>query len=129
MVSKKELLEIISKRLGNKNQNTMKTKKLAEEIIAKKFSKTIEQVNDSEPFYIHQGEAIELMEEYATENDWIKCSDRLPEVNVPVLIYIGDISRNNYQINHISKYLHNQWADIVYGTVTHWCYLPSTPLL
>jgi len=38
----------------------------AEQLITKKAKKTIEQVNDSEPFYLHQGEILELMEEYAT---------------------------------------------------------------
>lgn len=36
---------------------------LAIEILSKQTGKTIEEINDSEPFYLHQGEVIEAMKE------------------------------------------------------------------
>ena len=49
---------------------------------------------------------------------WIPVSERLPEVNVPVLVYNGEYvdGREFYDLSYVSKY-----------GVTHWMPLPEPP--
>lgn len=42
-------------------------RKTAEEILAKKANKTLEDINDSEPFYLHQGEVLGAMHEFSSQ--------------------------------------------------------------
>ena len=53
-----------------------------------------------------------------TVKEWIPVSERLPEVNVPVLVYDGKYvdGREFYDLSYVSKY-----------GVTHWMPLPEPP--
>lgn len=67
-------------------------------------------------------EAIRLAR--ASEREWVSCEDRLPELEVPVLVKGG-----------VAMRIHDGWATLMgpdYGrviqwTVTHWMPLPQPP--
>lgn len=54
-----------------------------EAILAKIAKCSIEEIDDSEPIFFHQGEVIPAMQEYASQFKcgvrWVKASERLPE--------------------------------------------------
>ena len=63
-------------------------------------------------------QADKLIANGVTMQKWIPVSERLPEVNVPVLVYDGDYvdGREFYDLSYVSKY-----------GVTHWMPLPEPP--
>ena len=62
--------------------------------------------------------------ELTPATDWVKCSDRMPELGVPVLV-IGDstawVDKAYDSDDGVSFYEDN------YGRVTHWMPLPAPP--
>ena len=56
--------------------------------------------------------------------DWIPCSERMPELNVPVLVHTGSGMRIDKAYDFgdgVSFY------EDLYGDVTHWMPLPALP--
>lgn len=65
---------------------------------------------------------------YYAANEWVKCSDRLPEeldqcylvmtttTGVDMSYFIGDIQNNEFE-----------WPGYEYGQITHWKPLPNQP--
>lgn len=59
-----------------------------------------------------------------SESDWVKCSERMPELNVPVLVHTGSGMRIDKAYDFgdgVSFY------EDLYGDVTHWMPLPTPP--
>ena len=56
--------------------------------------------------------------------DWVKCSERMPELDVPVLVHTGSGMRIDKAYDFgdgVSFY------EDLYGDVTHWMPLPAPP--
>ena len=55
---------------------------------------------------------------------WVKCSERMPELNVPVLVHTG----NGMDIDHTYDFGDGvSFYDDLYGEFTHWMPLPAPP--
>ena len=56
--------------------------------------------------------------------DWVKCSERMPELNVPVLVHTG----SGMEIDHTYDFGDGaSFYEDLYGDVTHWMPLPAPP--
>ena len=56
--------------------------------------------------------------------DWVKCSERMPELDVPVLVHTG----NGMDIDHTYDFGDGvSFYDDLYGEFTHWMPLPTPP--
>ena len=56
--------------------------------------------------------------------DWVKCSERMPEIDVPVLVHTG----NGMDIDHTYDFGDGvSFYDDLYGEFTHWMPLPTPP--
>lgn len=58
--------------------------------------------------------------------EWIKCSDRLPEEGISVIIYIGFVTTGFYQ----EEWFYDSYDlddDDLDHEVTHWMPLPKPP--
>ena len=65
-----------------------------------------------------------LTSELTLTTDWVKCSERMPELNVPVLAHTGSGMRIDKAYDFgdgVSFY------EDLYGDVTHWMPLPAPP--
>ena len=62
---------------------------VAEKFLSKEIGKTLEEINDSEPFYLHQGEVITILEHYA---DGLQ--DELEQLKVDKELYRQSIGRS-----------------------------------
>ena len=63
-------------------------------------------------------------DEITPASDWVKCSERMPELNVPVLVHTGSGMRIDKAYDFgdgVSFY------EDLYGDVTHWMPLPEIP--
>ena len=63
--------------------------------------------------------------ELTPATDWVKCSERMPELNVPVLVHTGSGMRIDKAYDFgdgVSFY------EDLYGDVTHWMPLPAPPV-
>ena len=63
--------------------------------------------------------------ELTPASDWVKCSERMPELNVPVLVHTGSGMRIDKAYDFgdgVSFY------EDLYGDVTHWMPLPAPPM-
>ena len=67
------------------------------------------------------------------QNEWVSVDERLPDFDVPVLVYVKDIFDNKSIIN-ITKYtitydLTNNWLGYENSSfkITHWMPLPAPP--
>ncbi len=71
-----------------------------------------------------QEEIIRLTE--GREKKWIKCSERLPELGEPVLIFTTDMNQfmGWLENRHLWSYEHQSWF---LSEVTHWMPLPNRP--
>ena len=57
--------------------------------------------------------------------DWVKCSERMPEIDVPVLVHTG----NGMDIDHTYDFGDGvSFYDDLYGEFTHWMPLPDPPV-
>ena len=57
--------------------------------------------------------------------DWVKCSERMPEIDVPVLVHTG----NGMDIDHTYDFGDGvSFYDDLYGEFTHWMPLPAPPV-
>ena len=66
-----------------------------------------------------------ITNELTPASDWVKCSERMPELNVPVLVHTGSGMRIDKAYDFgdgVSFY------EDLYGDVTHWIPLPATPV-
>ena len=63
--------------------------------------------------------------EYLTPaTDWVKCSERMPEFDVPVLVHTG----NGMEIDHTYDFGDGvSFYSDLYGELTHWMPLPAPP--
>ena len=64
-------------------------------------------------------------DEITPASDWVKCSERMPELDVPVLVHTGngmDIDRTYDFSDGVSFY------NDIYGEFTHWMPLPAPPM-
>ncbi len=62
--------------------------------------------------------------ELTPATDWVKCSERMPELDVPVLVHTGSGMRIDKAYDFgdgVSFY------EDLYGDVTHWMPLPTPP--
>ena len=65
-----------------------------------------------------------LTSELTLTTDWVKCSERMPELDVPVLVYTG----NGMDIDHTYDFGDGvSFYDDLYGEFTHWMPLPAPP--
>ena len=65
-----------------------------------------------------------LMSELTPATDWVKCSEQMPELNVPVLVHTGSGMRIDKAYDFgdgVSFY------EDLYGEFTHWMPLPAPP--
>ena len=63
--------------------------------------------------------------ELTPATDWVKCSERMPEIDVPVLVHTG----NGMDIDHTYDFGDGvSFYDDLYGEFTHWMPLPAPPL-
>ena len=65
-----------------------------------------------------------ITNELTPASDWVKCSERMPELNVPVLVHTGSGMRIDKAYDFgdgVSFY------EDLYGDVTHWMPLPALP--
>ena len=61
-------------------------------------------------------------------NDWVKCSERLPEINVRVLVYDIDGVHGGKLIDIDYRDDDDFWHEGgLYCTITHWMTLPEFP--
>lgn len=67
------------------------------------------------------------------QNEWVSVEERLPDFDVPVLVYVKDIFDNKGTIN-VTKYtitydLTNNWLGYENSSfkITHWMSLPEPP--
>ena len=60
------------------------------------------------------------------ETKWIKCSERLPELGEPVLIFTTDMNQfmGWLENRHLWSYEHQSWF---LSEVSHWMPLPPNP--
>ena len=66
-----------------------------------------------------------LMSELTPATDWVKCSERMPEIDVPVLVHTG----NGMDIDHTYDFGDGvSFYDDLYGEFTHWMPLPAPPV-
>jgi hypothetical protein len=57
-------------------------------------------------------------------SDWIPCSERMPDIDVPVLVHTG----NGMDIDHTYDFGDGvSFYDDLYGEFTHWMPLPEIP--
>ena len=65
-----------------------------------------------------------LTSELTLTTDWVKCSERMPEIDVPVLVHTG----NGMDIDHTYDFGDGvSFYDDLYGEFTHWMPLPTPP--
>ena len=65
-----------------------------------------------------------LESELTKVSDWIPCSERMPEIDVPVLVHTG----NGMDIDHTYDFGDGvSFYDDLYGEFTHWMPLPAPP--
>ena len=67
-------------------------------------------------------------------SEWIKTTERLPELKKPVLVYLGPFKEQSFawRENSQTTEYKDRWitmGDIIYkdGFVTHWMELPDAP--
>ena len=66
-----------------------------------------------------------ITNELTPATDWVKCSERMPEINVPVLVHTG----NGMDIDHTYDFGDGvSFYDDLYGEFTHWMPLPAPPV-
>ena len=66
-----------------------------------------------------------ITNELTPASDWVKCSERMPEIDVPVLVHTG----NGMGIDHTYDFGDGvSFYDDLYGEFTHWMPLPAPPL-
>ncbi len=84
--------------------------------------------------------ALEAENAELRERVWIPCSERLPEINQPVVCInvnefecvSGDFDRCRQDCVYLSDFGHKYWSKyggmgVVLGAYTHWMPLPKTP--
>ena len=65
-----------------------------------------------------------ITNELTPASDWVKCSERMPEIDVPVLVHTG----NGMDIDHTYDFGDGvSFCDDLYGEFTHWMPLPAPP--
>ena len=65
-----------------------------------------------------------LESELTKVSDWIPCSERMPEIDVPVLVHTG----NGMYIDHTYDFGDGvSFYDDLYGEFTNWMPLPEIP--
>ena len=65
-----------------------------------------------------------ITNELTPATDWVKCSERMPEIDVPVLVHTG----NGMDIDHTYDFGDGvSFYDDLYGEFTHWMPLPAPP--
>ena len=65
-----------------------------------------------------------ITNELTPATDWVKCSERMPEIDVPVLVHTG----NGMDIDHTYDFGDGvSFYDDLYGEFTHWMPLPTPP--
>ena len=65
-----------------------------------------------------------ITDELTSASDWVKCSERMPELDVPVLVHTG----NGMDIDHTYDFGDGvSFYDDLYGEFTHWMHLPALP--
>ena len=63
--------------------------------------------------------------ELTPATDWVKCSERMPELDVPVLVHTG----NGMDIDHTYDFGDGvSFYNDLYGEFTHWMPLPAPPM-
>ncbi len=66
-----------------------------------------------------------ITNELTPATDWVKCSERMPELDVPVLVHTG----NGMDIDHTYDFGDGLcFYDDNYGRATHWMPLPAPPV-
>ena len=66
-----------------------------------------------------------ITNELTPASDWVKCSERMPEIDVPVLVHTG----NGMDIDHTYDFGDGvSFYDDLYGEFTHWMPLPAPPV-
>ena len=62
------------------------------------------------------------MSELTPATDWVKCSERMPEFNVRVLVVSGNWFRYDFLLNMDT---HSEWASM--ESWEYWMYAPEMP--
>ena len=66
-----------------------------------------------------------ITNELTPASGWVKCSERMPEIDVPVLVHTG----NGMDIDHTYDFGDGvSFYDDLYGEFTHWMPLPAPPV-
>ena len=66
-----------------------------------------------------------MINQLTPATDWVKCSERMPEIDVPVLVHTG----NGMDIDHTYDFGDGvSFYDDLYGEFTHWMPLPAPPV-
>lgn len=96
--------------------------------------KTAEEIlNDKGSDYISVNACINAMHEFASQSRWISCDERLPELNVPVLVYMDygkcDVCRLGYyrDDSESTTWIQDVRPQHSNGSVIAWQPLPSIP--
>lgn len=65
-----------------------------------------------------------ITNELTPASDWVKCSERMPEIDVPVLVHTG----SGMEIDHTYDFGDGaSFYNDLYDDVTHWMPLPAPP--
>ena len=64
---------------------------------------------------------------YRKQNKWISVEDRLPDEDIPVLVY-KDKYNDAYANMETAYWCDGRWMGVASEYVTHWMILPSPPI-